>query len=229
MMKLLIDDANIDKIKKLYEYYPMDGVTTNPTILAKSGRQPYEVLTEIRNLIGADADLHVQAVSRTADRMVAEGHKIAEVLGKNTYIKIPVVPEGLKAIRILSGEGYRVTATAIYTIQQAFLAGKAGADYAAPYVNRIDNLGADGIQYTRQIHDVFKKNGMKTELLAASFKNTQQVLELAEYGIGAATVGVDVIEGLIKNPTVFAAIEDFIGDFESLCGTGKDMTNCGEE
>lgn len=225
-MKLLIDDANFDKIKRLYEFYPIDGVTTNPTILAKSGRQPYDVLTEIRNFIGADADLHVQAVSRTADRMVEEGHKIAVVLGKNTYIKIPAIPEGLKAIRILSGEGYHVTATAIYTIQQAFLAGKAGADFAAPYVNRIDNLGADGILYTKRIHDVFKKNGLKTELLAASFKNTQQVLELAEYGIGAATVGADVIDGLIKNPTVMAAIEAFIKDFEGLCGAGKDMTNC---
>lgn len=225
-MKLLIDDANFEKIQRLYEFYPIDGVTTNPSILAKSGRNPYEVLTQIRNFIGEDADLHVQVISRKAEDMVVEGRKIAERLGKNTLIKIPTVVEGLKAMKALSAEGYRVTATAIYTPQQAFLAGKAGADYAAPYVNRIDNLGGDGVQTTMRIHDIYENNGMKTQLLAASFKNTQQVLELAEYGIGAATVGPDVIEGLMKNVTVDSAVEAFIADFEKLVGVGKTMLDC---
>lgn len=225
-MKLLIDDANFEKIQRLYEFYPIDGVTTNPSILAKSGRNPYEVLTQIRDFIGEDADLHVQVISRKAEDMVVEGRKIAERLGKNTLIKIPTVVEGLKAMKALSAEGYRVTATAIYTPQQAFLAGKAGADYAAPYVNRIDNLGGDGVQTTMRIHDIYENNGMKTQLLAASFKNTQQVLELAEYGIGAATVGPDVIEGLIKNVTVDSAVEAFIADFEKLVGVGKTMLDC---
>lgn len=225
-MKLLIDDANFEKIKRLYEFYPIDGVTTNPSILAKSGRNPYEVLTQIRDFIGEDADLHVQVISRKAEDMVVEGRKIAERLGKNTLIKIPTVVEGLKAMKALSAEGYRVTATAIYTPQQAFLAGKAGADYAAPYVNRIDNLGGDGVQTTMRIHDIYENNGMKTQLLAASFKNTQQVLELAEYGIGAATVGPDVIEGLMKNVTVDSAVEAFIADFEKLVGVGKTMLDC---
>lgn len=225
-MKLLIDDANFEKIKRLYEFYPIDGVTTNPSILAKSGRNPYDVLTQIRNFIGEDADLHVQVISRKAEDMVVEGRKIAERLGKNTLIKIPTVVEGLKAMKALSAEGYRVTATAIYTPQQAFLAGKAGADYAAPYVNRIDNLGGDGVQTTMRIHDIYENNGMKTQLLAASFKNTQQVLELAEYGIGAATVGPDVIEGLMKNVTVDSAVEAFIADFEKLVGVGKTMLDC---
>lgn len=225
-MKLLIDDANFEKIQRLYEFYPIDGVTTNPSILAKSGRNPYEVLTQIRDFIGEDADLHVQVISRKAEDMVVEGKKIAERLGKNTLIKIPTVVEGLKAMKALSAEGYRVTATAIYTPQQAFLAGKAGADYAAPYVNRIDNLGGDGVQTTMRIHDIYENNGMKTQLLAASFKNTQQVLELAEYGIGAATVGPDVIEGLMKNVTVDSAVEAFIADFEKLVGVGKTMLDC---
>lgn len=225
-MKLLIDDANLDKIKRIYEFYPVDGVTTNPSILARSGRNPFEVLKEIRAFIGPDADLHVQAVSKTAEGMVEEGRKIAEVLGKNTYIKIPTVVEGLKAMKLLSAQGYRVTATAIYTPQQAFLAGKAGADFAAPYVNRIDNLGGNGVQATKRIHDIFKKNGLKTELLAASFKNTQQVLELAEYGVGAATVSPDVMDGLIKNAAVSAAVDAFIADFEGLVGEGKTMLDC---
>lgn len=225
-MKLLIDDANLEEIKRLYDYYPIDGVSTNPSILAKTGRNPYDVLTEIRTFIGPAADLHAQVISRTAEGMVSEGRRIASVLGKNTFIKIPVVPEGIKAMRILSAQGFRVTATAIYTAQQAFLAGKAGADYAAPYVNRIDNLGCDGVAAAKHIHDIFQGNGLKTQLLAASFKNTQQLLELAEYGIGAATAAPDIIDGLLKNPTVTSAVEAFISDFEGLCGPGKTMLDC---
>ncbi len=225
-MKFIIDDAKIEKIKEIYDFYPVDGVTTNPSILAKSGKNPYEILKEIRDFIGADADLHVQVVSKTAEEMVEEGNRILRELGDNTYIKVPTVPEGLKAMKILKSQGHRVTATAIYTPMQAFLAGKAGADYAAPYVNRIDNLGANGIETAKTIHDIFKKNELKTEVLAASFKNTQQVLELCKYGIGAATIGTDVIEGLIKNASVTAAIDGFIDDFEKLCGKGKTMLNC---
>jgi fructose-6-phosphate aldolase 2 len=226
-MKLLIDDANIDKIRKIYEFYTIDGVTTNPSILAKSGRKPYEVLKEIRELLGENAELHVQVVSDTAEKMVQEGHKIVEMLGKNTYIKVPTIPEGLKAMRILSKEGYNITATAIYTPLQAYLAAKAGADYAAPYVNRIDNLGTNGIEVTRKIHDIFKNNGFKTEILAASFKNSLQVLELCEYGVGAATVAPDVIEGFINNTTnISEAVKDFTADFENLCGEGKTMLDC---
>lgn len=159
--------------------------------------------------------------------MVQEGHKIVEMLGKNTYIKVPTIPEGLKAMRILSKEGYNITATAIYTPLQAYLAAKAGADYAAPYVNRIDNLGTNGIEVTRKIHDIFKNNGFKTEILAASFKNSLQVLELCEYGVGAATVAPDVIEGFINNTTnISEAVKDFTADFENLCGEGKTMLDC---
>ena len=167
-MKILIDDANIDKIKAIYSYYLIDGVTTNPSILAKSGRNPYSVLKEIRAFIGDEAELHAQVISRTAEAMVEEGHKIAQVLGKNTYIKIPTVVEGLKAMKLLSSEGYRVTATAIYTPMQAYLAAKAGADYAAPYINRIDNLGANGILAAKTIQDIFE---IEQKTSGVSFKN----------------------------------------------------------
>jgi transaldolase len=123
-MKFIVDFANLDQIKEVYAYYTVDGVTTNPSILAKERKNPYEVL---------------------------------------------------KAIKALAKEGANITATAIYTQMQAYLAGKAGAHYAAPYVNRIDNLGADGVKVAKEIHDIFKKNGLKTEVLAASFKNSQQV------------------------------------------------------
>ena len=225
-MKFLIDDANIEKIKEIYKYYPVDGVTTNPSIIAKSGRQPYEVLKEIREFIGKNAELHVQVVSSKAEEMVKEGHRILEELGNNTYVKIPTTPEGLKAMAILSGEGHKITATAIYTPMQAYLAAKAGANYAAPYVNRIDNLGVNGVEVTRDIHDIFKQNNLNTEVHAASFKNTQQVLELCKYGVGAATIGSDIIEGIIHHASVTSAIEVFTEDFENLCGKGKTMLDC---
>lgn len=222
-MKFIIDDADIAKIKDIYNTFAVDGVTTNPSILAKSGRQPYEVLTEIREFIGPDAELHVQVIALDAEGMVRDGHRIVEVLGKNTYVKVPTTKEGLRAMKLLHGEGIRVTATAIYTRMQAFLAAKAGADYAAPYVNRIDNLGGDGVKAAQDIHDIFRKNGLDCQVLAASFKNSQQVQELCEYGIGAATISPDVIEALIKNDSVTMAVEAFVKDFEGLCGKGVTM------
>lgn len=222
-MKILVDHANINAIKKMYEYYPVDGVTTNPSILKKAGKNPYDVLLEIREFIGKDADLHAQVISRKAEDMVTEAHKMLEILGANTFIKVPVVPEGLKAIKILATEGVSVTGTAIYNQMQGFLAGKAGAKYVAPYVNRIDNLGANGIQVAKDIHDMLKKAGLETQVLAASFKNSQQVQELAAYGVEASTVAPDVIEGLIKVDAARCAIDVFISDFEDLCGAGKTM------
>ena len=225
-MKLLIDDADISKIKKLYDLYAIDGVTTNPSILAKSGRNPYEVLREIREIIGQDSELHVQVVSLTAEDMITEGKKIVAELGANTYIKVPSIPEGFKAMKALKAEGYLITATAIYTPMQAYLAAKAGADYAAPYINRIDNLGANGVETAKMIQNIFDNNGFATEILAASFKNSNQVQELCEYGVGASTIAPDVIEGLIKNPCVTVAVQDFVNDFEGLCGAGKTMLDC---
>ena len=227
-MRFLIDDANIDRIKELYKYYPIDGVTTNPSILAKYGKPPYEALLAIREFIGNKAQLHAQVISTTAEDMVEEGRKIERILGNNTYIKIPTVPEGLRAMQILRGEGYHVTATAIYTPMQAYLAAKAGAEYAAPYVNRIDNLGGDGVTSTKNMHNIYVRNGMPTKILAAGFKNSQQVQELCEYGIGSLTIASDVIENLIKNANVTTAVNDFVADFESLCGKGKTMLNCEE-
>lgn len=222
-MKLLIDDADIETIKQIYDYFPITGVTTNPSILAKAGRKPYEVLGEIRDFIGEEAELHAQVIGTGWETMVQEGHKICQELGKTTFIKVPVTREGLKAIKVLSGEGYRVTATAIYMQMQAYLAGQAGAAYAAPYINRIDNLGVDGITVAKDIHDIFQKNNLKTEVLAASFKNTQQVLELVKYGVGAATINSDVIEGFLQLDSVKSAVRRFREDFYQLCGEEKTM------
>lgn len=225
-MKLIIDDAHIDQIKKIYEFYPVDGVTTNPTILSKSGRKPYEVLKEIRSFIGDKQELHVQVVAKDAEGMIKDAHRIVEELGANTFVKVPSVPEGFKAMKELHKEGIALTATAVYTPMQAFLAAKSGASYAAPYINRIDNMGYNGVQVAKNIHDIFRNNGLDTEVLAASFKNSQQLLELCEYGIGASTVAPEVIDVLVKNRAITSAIDEFINDFEGLVGAGKTMSDC---
>ena len=225
-MKLLIDHADINKIREIYRYYPVDGVTTNPSILAAAGRPPFEVLREIRAFIGPDAELHAQVIARDAAGMVKDAKRITKELGMETWVKIPAVPEGFAAMRELSAEGLRITATAIYTPMQAYLAAKAGALYAAVYINRVDNMGFDGVKVAKEIHDIYTKNGMDAGLLCASFKNSQQVLELAEYGVRAATVGPDVILNFVKNAAITSAVEDFIRDFEGLTGPGKTMSDC---
>ncbi len=227
-MKFLVDHADITKIKEVYRVFPMDGVSTTPSILAASGRQPLDVLKEIREFIGPDADLHVQVVGTTTDVMLEDAARIRKELGANTYVKIPVNEEGLAAIKALrkQDKDAHITATAIYTAMQGYLAGKAGSNFAAPYVNRIDNLGANGIETAKAIHDIFRRNEMASDILAASFKNSQQVLELVKYGVGAATVAPDVIHGLIKNDAVAMAVEAFGRDFAKLCGEGVTMKDC---
>ena len=222
-MILLIDDANIDLIENAYDYYPISGVTTNPTILSKIGGNPFDILREIRDFI-YDDQLHVQAVSRKAEDIVEEAKHIVDILGEDTYVKIPAIPEGFKAMNILNETTEILfTATAIYTPMQAYIASESGAAYVAPYVNRIDNMGFNGLDVTRQIQDILNNNEMETEILAASFKNSQQVLELCEYGISAVTVTPDLLMNLTKNPEINSAVENFISDFESFAGRGKTM------
>ena len=222
-MKLFVDHADLDQIKEMFEYFPVSGVTTNPTIITRTGKDPYEVLKSIREFIGADAELHAQVISSDAEGMMAEAKEMRETVGGNFYVKIPTTKEGLKAIKNLKKEGFKVTATAVYTSIQAYLAAEAGADYVAPYLNRIDNLGYDGIQTACDIHDIFENNGYQTKVLAASFKNTQQVLELAKYGVGAATVAPDVIRNFVNNVAVDSAVGAFVKDFNATYGDGKTM------
>ena len=225
-MKLCIDDANVEQIRRILEYYPVDGVSTNPSILAKTGRPPYEVLREIRSLIGPEGELFVQVLSPKAEGMVKEAKKITAELGRTTLIKIPCVPEGFKAMKLLKKEGIRFIGTAVYTAMQGILAAKCGAEYVAPYVNRIDNMGYDGVQVARDIHDAITANGLDSGLLAASFKNSQQVLELVRYGVKAVTVSPDVFDGFVKNAAIDAAVRQFAEDFEGLAGEGKTMADC---
>ena len=197
-MIVMIDSANLEEIKYLFNYFPYDGVTTNPSILKKENRNPFEQLKDIKNIIPKDTMLHCQVLSKNADEMVKEAEYIVEKLGKDTYIKVPVTEEGLKAISILSKKGINITATAIYTAMQGYMAAKAGAKFVAPYVNRLDNLGYDGVQVAKDIHTLLKNHNFDCKVVAASFKNSQQILELGKFGIEAITASFDVLRNLYK-------------------------------
>jgi fructose-6-phosphate aldolase 2 len=217
-MKLLIDDANIREIRRLYDLYPIDGVTTNPSILARAGSDPVSVLREIRAFIGEDALFFVQALALDAGGMVADARRILEICGKTTVVKLPSIPEGFKAMRLLKAEDVRTCGTVVYTPMQAFLAAKAGAEFVAPYVNRIDNMGYDGVKVVKEIQEILVNNRLDCMVLAASFKNSQQVMELCACGIGSATAAPAVIDGFVKNPAIDSAVRDFLRDFEKATG-----------
>lgn len=224
-MKLLIDDANLDAIKAIVALYPIDGVTTNPTILAKAGENPKDRLLKIRELIGPDKDLHCQVVADSKEEMKDQARKLVKLLGDNTYIKIPSNGEGFKAMEELSDEGIKITATGIYSPLQAFLAAKAGAKYLAPYVNRIDNLGYDGLAVAMRIQNILEANNFEAEILAASFKNSNQVLELVERGVGALTLGSAVFDGLVNDRNVDFAIKTFEDDFANILEEGQSFSD----
>lgn len=221
-MKLILDTADTAAIRKLCEYYPVDGVTTNPSILSKSGRKPYEVLKEIRSIIG-ERDLHVQIISSKAEDMMEEAKAIIAALGRNTFIKIPVTFEGVKAIKLLSQTGIGCTGTAVYTLEQAYMAAHAGAKWIAPYVNRIETTYGDGVGTVSKMQEMLEKNGYETKIVGASFHRIDQITGLAGCGVGAVTVCADLLMHLLDNENVTAAVQKFTDDFESLCGKGSTM------
>ncbi len=224
-MELYIDDANISEIRRLIDLYPIDGVTTNPSILAKTGENPVKVLKEIRSILGPEKYIFAQTIPMTAEGMIRDAHAIVSLLGERTVVKLPSIPEGFKAIRTLSTEGLLTCGTVVYTPMQAYLAAKSGAAYVAPYINRIDNMGFDGVHVVQQIQDILTLHGFSTKILAASFKNSQQVLSLCAYGIGAATCAPSVIDTFVKNAAIDSAAADFLRDFEKISPGGKSMAD----
>lgn len=217
-MLYLIDTANLDAIKKCCEYYPVAGVTTNPTIISKENTDFKKLLYSIREIIGDDKMLHVQTTAILADEILKEAIALQNVVGNNFYLKIPITKEGLKATAMCKDKGFGVTMTAIFTQQQALLAANAGADFVAPYINRLDNIVSDGVHVVEEIVNMFKMYDIKTKILAASFKNVEQVHKVAMTGAGAVTVNPDIFDMLIYHPLTYYAIDDFSKDWETVYG-----------
>jgi len=220
-MLYLLDTGNISHIKRACDLYEIAGVTTNPTLIAKEGADFLGLLAQIREIIGTDAMLHVQAVSRTAAGIVDEARYLAAKVGGNLYVKIPVIPEGIKAIKLLKNQGIKTTATAVFTPQQALMAAVAGADFVAPYVNRLDNICGDGIRVIREIVELFHVHHVPAKVLAASFKNTEQVHQASLAGSHALTVSPEILDLIVSHPLTDASVDQFVRDWERVYGTGK--------
>lgn len=217
-MELLLDTANLEAIKKYCDYYNITGVTTNPTILSRENGPFFETYEAIRTIIGEEKQLHVQVTSRLCEEMLKEAQTITARLGKEVYIKIPVIEEGIKAIKLLKKDGFSVTATAVVSPQQAFLAGSVGADYVAPYINRMANLNMDPYVVVERIRTVFDAQKISTKVLGASFKNTQQIMLTYEAGAEAVTVAPELLTTMCSNAVTDMWVTNFEKDWEKLYG-----------
>lgn len=217
-MKYLIDSGNLEEIKHGIAFYPIDGVTTNPSLVAKEKTDFVGLIDAIRELIGNDRMLHVQTTAKTAEGIVAEAQQLKERLGDPFYVKIPIGEEGLKATAMLKQKGIGVTMTAIFTPQQALIAAKAGADFVAPYVNRLDNISGDGARVVAEIVELFEIYGLDCQVLAASFKNVEQLHKVALAGAHSSTINVDLLKAAISHPMTDSAVAGFDRDWSAVYG-----------
>lgn len=207
-MELIIDSPNIEQIKELNDLLTITGVTTNPTILTKSGREAMDVVKDLCEVLSEDQLLFIQTVQTSFEGIMEEAKMISSIRNKNMYVKIPVTHEGLRAIKECKKLGIHTLATAIYTADQAFLAAMNGAEYLAPYTNRMCNYG-DGVQDVKDLIEMLRVNHMPAKVIAASFKNTYQVHELIKAGIQAVTVPCDVLYQMIDHPGTKIAVGEF--------------------
>ena len=217
-MLYILDTADLDAIRHCNEFYPLAGVTTNPSIIAKEKTDFWKLLADIRAIIGEDKMLHVQTMQKTAEGMIEEAKLIRERIGGNFFIKIPISEEGLKATMKLKKLGMGVTITAIFTPAQALMAAMAGADFVAPYVNRLDNILGDGVEVVAEIVNQFYLYQLPTRVLAASYKNAEQVHKCASVGCHTVTVTADVLKSLITHPMTDSAIAGFDKDWQEAYG-----------
>lgn len=208
-MEFILDTADLEAVKQLDELLTIEGVTTNPSIITKSGKTPEQVIKEFVEYLRPEQKFFVQVVSTDYEQMLEEARYICSLRPKNTYVKIPVTHNGYKAIKQLKSEGLGVLATAIYSADEAFLAAMNGADYLAPYVNRMCNYG-DGIGQVLDLLQMLETQGFEnTKVIAASFKNVEQVHALITAGIQSVTVPPEVVFTMIDHPGTKIAVDEF--------------------
>ncbi|MCT4591338.1 MAG: fructose-6-phosphate aldolase [Carboxylicivirga sp.] len=216
-MIYLADTANVEELRKLFYYFPLEGVTTNPTIIAQANKPMSVIMPELIEIV-QDKMLHVQMISNQAEGMLreAKAYKAKYGLGDNYFAKIPVTEQGYKAMPMIKDAGINVTATAIFTQQQALVAARAGADWVAPYVNRLDNISSHGIEVVGNIVENIERFGLKTKVLAASFKTVDQVHRVSMMGSQAATINFEILERLRSHPMTDMSVEWFEKDAKGL-------------
>ncbi|MFP4668031.1 MAG: fructose-6-phosphate aldolase [Desulfobacterales bacterium] len=210
-MKFFIDTANVDEIREAHEMGMVDGVTTNPTLIAKEGRDFKEIINEICAIV--DGPISAEAISLDSEGLIAEARELAKI-NKNIVVKIPMTIEGMKAVRTLSAEGIGTNVTLIFSPLQALMAAKAGASYASPFVGRLDDLSQEGMELVEQIVSIYDNYGFQTEVIVASIRSPLHVLESALMGADIATIPFSVLKKLAAHPMTDKGIQAFLDDWE---------------
>ncbi len=218
MIELYLDTVDVEQVRRLNMCLPLKGVTTNPSILAKASVGVNQALSAIAEIIGSEARFHVQVVSHTVDEIVAEAIQI-DALPYDMIVKIPATEVGLTAIKQIKQKKIKVLATAIYSTQQGFMAALCGADYLAPYVNRMDTFGSDGVAVVADLQLLLTQYGLDCLVLPASFKNTKQVMDVMKLGVGAITLPVDIAMQMLTHPAVESAVNKFNQDWSAVFGS----------
>lgn len=216
-MKFFIDTANIEEIKKANDMGIICGVTTNPSLIAKEGRDFNQVIAEIASIVDGPISGEVKATTTDAQGMIEEGRQIAAI-HPNMVVKIPMTEEGLKAVKVLSSENIKTNVTLVFNATQALLAARAGATYVSPFLGRLDDISTPGIDLVRTVAEIFSIHGIKTEIIAASIRNPIHVIECALAGADIATVPYNVLVQMIKHPLTDSGIEKFKQDYLKVFG-----------
>ncbi|MEO9819053.1 MAG: fructose-6-phosphate aldolase [Paracoccaceae bacterium] len=211
-MKFFVDTAEIDAIAELNELGMVDGVTTNPSLIMKSGRDILEVTKEICDLV--DGPVSAEVVATDADKMIAEGRKLADI-ASNIAVKVPLTWDGLKACKVLTGEGKMVNVTLCFSANQALLAAKAGATFISPFIGRLDDIALDGMEVIEDIRTIYDNFNFKTEILAASIRSVNHVMESARIGADVITAPPEVIKKLASHPLTDKGLDQFLKDAKS--------------
>ncbi len=212
-MKFFIDTAHVKEIREAASLGVVDGVTTNPSLVAKEGRDFKQVISEICSIV--DGPISAEAVSLKADDMVAEGTELAKI-HKNIVVKLPMTKDGLKATKILASKGIKVNMTLVFSPSQALLAAKVGAAFVSPFVGRLDDISHYGMDLVRQIVQIYENYGFETEVIVASVRNPLHVVDAALAGAHIATIPFSVIDQLVKHPLTDIGIEKFLADWKKL-------------
>ncbi|HEX5457314.1 MAG TPA: fructose-6-phosphate aldolase [Candidatus Nitrosotalea sp.] len=212
-MKIFLDTANISAIKMYNDMGLVDGITTNPSLMAKEGGDPQKVMEEIVRIIKGDVSLEV--LSMETNGMLEEGRRLRKY-GNNVVVKCPLTPEGLKACKILTSENIPVNVTLCFSVNQAILAAKAGAKYVSPFIGRLDDNGQDGMSLIREMHQVFENYKFSTQILVASVRHPMHVVEAAKIGADVVTLPPDVLGKMLKHPLTDVGLKNFLADWEKL-------------
>ncbi len=212
-MKIFLDTADVKQIQEAWSWGIIDGVTTNPTHVAKTGRRPADVYREICEIV--DGPISLETVALDADGIVKEAAELSRI-HRNVVVKVPIIKEGLKAVKILAGEGYKTNVTVTFSPLQALLAAKVGATYISPFVGRLDAIGHDGMELVRQIKTIYRNYGFGTQMITAAARHPQHVLQAALAGSDVTTMSFEILQQLYQHPLTDSVLDMFLKDWAKI-------------